>query len=414
VAPYLTDAGRLAFRALLALSAATVVAHACAVGVLLVLARALAPAQFGVLSFALTAQGYLVLLGGLACGPVVIREMVQRPDDLDALVGAFVGVTATSGLLACGMALVVISLAPMSADERWLLSFVAIGSLPGAMLPQPLFDAHHRQARGAIVTALSELLALAAIAWLWWLRALSLPAVGTVYATKWALASGGQWITYHLTVRRVRWRWSPDDIAVIVRSSWPVLFGGILFFVPLSAGVLLVRFRAGPSEAALIGIAYQVANAYQILGALVAQIVQPHIYGAYGLHRGFLAKLGLFAALFLSTAGLLAFAGGWVAVRLLLPPFYRAATGAMPWLIGAAALLTVGRLLSAYLLRFGQERFFLGAQLASAVLYVGACLVLAGPWIRPGAAVLAPGAVLVGVVACAWRVRSRLDKARLP
>jgi O-antigen/teichoic acid export membrane protein len=282
------------------------------------------------------------------------------------------------------------------------------------MAAQPLFDAHHRQAHGAMVSALAEVLALAAVLALWSGGALSLPVVGAVYAAKWALASAGQLLAYHLAVRSLGWRWSPTDLGVLVRSSWPILFAAVLLFVPLSAGVLLVRLRAGPGEAALFGLAYQVANAHQIVGALGVQVVQPHIYGEYGLHRGFLVKLGVFAALFLGGAAVLALAGGWLVVRLLLPPFYGAALGPMAWLLAAAALLTVGRLLSAYLLRLHEERFILGAQLASALVYIGACLALPVPWIGVGAAVLAPFAALVGVAACAWRVRVCLREVPLP
>jgi O-antigen/teichoic acid export membrane protein len=264
------------------------------------------------------------------------------------------------------------------------------------------------------VTAVAEVLALAAVLVSWAVGALSLPVVALVYAAKWTVASGGQLLAYHLEVRPVRWRWSPPDIALLVRTSWPILLASMLFFVPLSAGVVLVRLRAGPSEAALFGLAYQVANAYQILGALVVQVVQPHIYGVYGLHRAFLARLGAFAALFLGGLGLLALAGARLTVVFLLPPFYRAALWAMPWLLAAAALLTVARLLSAYLLRLGEERFIMGAHLATALLYVGACLAVPVSSVVIGAAVIAPCAALLGVVACWWRVRARLSEAPAP
>lgn len=410
-APYLTEAGRLAFRALLGLSASTALAHASAAGVLLLLARALEPAQFGVLSFALTAQGYLLILGSLACGSVVIREGVQRPGDVDAITTSFLSLTVTSSVLTCAATLAAIGLAPVAGEERWLLSLVAIGIVPSSVSPQPLFDMHHRQAHGAMVAAVGELAALLAVLGLWWSGTLSLRTAGAVYATKWWLVSGGQLAVYRSAVRRLRWRWSPADLRLLVRSSWPIMFAAMLFFVPLSSGVILVRLRSGPAEAALFGLAYQVANAYQIFTALGLQVVQPHIFGAHGLHTGFRSKLMVFATLFLGGVGALALVGGWGVVSLLLPPIYRAAVPAMPWLLAAAALLTVGRILSAYLVRFDDGPFILAAQLASAILYVGACLALPPHWIRPGAAVLAPCAVLVAAAACAWRVRARILEA---
>jgi O-antigen/teichoic acid export membrane protein len=410
----LTGAGRAALGALLGLSASTAVAHASAVGVLLILARALEPTRFGQLSFALTAQGYLVLLGSLACGSVVIREGVRRPGDLDAITTSFFGLTATSSVVSCAAVLVTIGMAPVSSEERWLLTFVAIGTVAASMSPQALFDAHHRQARGGMVTAAAEVTALLAVLALWRGGALGLPAVGAVYAAKWGLASTGQALVYHLTVRRLRWRRSSAEWRLLLRSSWPILFASMLFFVPLSSGVVLVRLRGGPDEAALFGLAYQVASAYHIFAALGVQVVQPHIYGVHGLDRGFLARLAVSATVFLGGAAVLAFAGGWAVVRLALPPFYRAAVPVMPWLLAAAALLALGRILSAYLLRFDDGPFILAAHLASALLYVAACLLLPAPWIRPGAAVLAPCAVLAASGACAWKVRARIREASSP
>jgi hypothetical protein len=136
--------------------------------------------------------------------------------------------------------------------------------------------------------------------------------------------------------------------------------------------------------------------------------VQPHIFGRWGLHRGFLAKLALFALLFLGSVGVLVFIGGWTVVSLLLPPVYHAALPLMAWLLAAAALLTIGRILSVYLVRFDDGPFIVAAHLLSAVVYVGGCLVMPSTRITSGAATLAACAALVGSAACVWRVNERI------
>ncbi len=405
---YLTEAGRRALGNLLGLAVWTALWQLSGVGALLLLTRALGPEQFGALSFALTAQTYLVLLGSLSCGSVVIREGVQRPSDMDAIGTSFLVLTGTSSALVCAGSLIAVALAPMSNGERWLLILVALGSVPAAMNAQPLFDAHHRQASGAAVGALAEVLGLLAVVWLWRGGGLSLPAVGAVYAAKWGLTLAGQILAYHAGVRRLRWRWRPEDMRRILRSSWPILFAALLFFVPLTSGVLVLRLRSGPADAALFGLASQVASAYLIFAGLGLQVVQPHIAGRYGLHPGFLAKLALFSAALLGGLGALALAGGWGVVRLLLPPFYQAAVRPMAWLLVAALLLAVARLTHVYLLRLEDASFILAAHLASALLYVGGCLLSPATWIGPAAAVLAPGAVLIATAACLWRVRVRI------
>ncbi len=195
----------------------------------------------------------------------------------------------------------------MSGGERRLLALVAVGSVPASVNIQPLFDVHHSQARVVAVGAVAEVLGLLAVTWLWWSGGLTLPTLGGVYAAKWGLASAGQLLMYHAGVRRLRWRYSPPDTTRILELSW---LAALLFPLPLSGSVLLVRLRGGPGDAALVGLGYQVANACMVLGGLGLQVVQPHIAGQYGLHPGFLRKLALFAVLLLGSLAALAFAGG--------------------------------------------------------------------------------------------------------
>jgi O-antigen/teichoic acid export membrane protein len=408
VGAYATEAGRQALRNLVGLLAWTAVWQTSTVGTVLLLSRGLDPERFGILNFALTWQTYLTLLGSLACGSVVIREGVQRPDELDAIVTSFLSLTATSSMLVCAASLIVVGLAPVSGGEQWLLALVAAGSVPASMNIQPLFDIHHSQARGVAVGAVAEVLGLLAVTWLWWSGGLTLPILGGVYAAKWGLTSAGQLLAYHASIRRLRWRYSPVDTRRILGLSWPILFAALLYTLPLSASVLLVRLRSGPVDAALVGLGYQVANAYLVLGGLGLQVVQPHIAGQYGLHLSFLRKLALFAALFLSSLAALAFAGAWAVVRFLLPPIYEAAIAPMAWLLAASVLLLVARIAHVYLVRFEDGAFILTAHLASALLYASGCLLLTPAWMKTGAAVLAPCAVLVATAACLWRVRCRI------
>jgi O-antigen/teichoic acid export membrane protein len=410
VASYMTEAGRRALRNLIGLLAWTALWQASALGSLLLLSLGLAPEQFGMLSFALTAQTYLVLLGSLGCGSIVIREGIQRPSDLDAILTSFLTLTATSSALVCAGSLLVVSLAPVSGEEGWLLSLVAMGSIPASMNLQPLFDIHHDQARGVSVGAVAEALGLLAVVLLWRSGALTLRTLGGVYAVKWSLAWAGQLLVYHAGIRRMRWRRSPGDTRRILRLSWPILFASLLFLLPLGGGVLLVRLRSGPTDAALIGLAYQAASAYLTLASLGLQVVQPHIAGPYGLYPGFLRKLALFAGLLLGCLAALALAVGWAVLRLL-PPVYGGAIVPMAWLLAAAGLLLIARLSHMFLIRFEDGPFILGSHFATALVYVGGCSLISPPWLRTGAAVLAPWAVLIATGACLWRVRRRIAES---
>jgi O-antigen/teichoic acid export membrane protein len=163
VRSYLTDAGRQALGNLVWLSVGMVLAQGCAFGVLVILTRALGPAEYGSVVVALTLQTYLVQIGSLTSGPVVIREGTQRPEDLDRLTSAYLLLTAVGSGLVCALSLVTIWLVPRSDGERWLLTLVTLGTIPSSLSLYPLFSVHHRQARGAMVTFVGELRAAVAL-----------------------------------------------------------------------------------------------------------------------------------------------------------------------------------------------------------------------------------------------------------
>ncbi len=87
------------------------------------------------------------------------------------------------------------------------------------------------------VGALVEALGLLTVLWLWRGGELRLPVLGGVYAGKWGLVWIGQVLVYHMSIRRLSWRHSPEDMRRILRSSAPILGAALVFFVPLSAGV---------------------------------------------------------------------------------------------------------------------------------------------------------------------------------
>jgi O-antigen/teichoic acid export membrane protein len=408
VGGYLTEAGRTAFGNLLGLVISTAFQQGSTIGVLVVVTRALAPAEFGLLAFALTLHAYLVLVGSLSSGAVVIRESVQRPQAISEIATAFFVLTAASSTLVCASVLAVVAASPVPGSERWLLALVALGIVPASMNMQPLYDAHHRQAWWAAIGAVAEGLGLVAVLWLWRGDALALPALGGVYAAKWGLSMAGQFLLFRATVLPIRWAPWCVEAGRILRASWPILLASVLFLIPLSSGVLLVRLRGGPAEAALFGLASQVANAYLIFASLGLQVLHPHVVGRYGLHRGFVGKLAVFTTVFVGGLAVLTFAGGWGMVRLLLPTTYEAAVAPMAWLLVAGVMLALARIGHAYLVRLQDEAFILVAHAVSAVLYAGGVLLVPASSVAMAAAALAPCAALAATAACFLRVRWRL------
>jgi O-antigen/teichoic acid export membrane protein len=401
---YGTEAGRRALWNLTGSSVCAIFAQACGACGLLLLTGWLGQEGYGALGFALTLQWYLMLAGSVGSGSLVIRDGAERPAEIDAITTSYFALTGLSSTAVCAATLIGAALAPVTGDERWLLALVAVGTIPASASPAPLFALQHRQARAAFIGLIGEAAQLVAVFVLTRSGPPRLAAVGLIFAAKWASVALGQLVVYHLTVRRLRWSYSTAHLRQLFRSSWPMMLVALVFFVPLNAGVLMVRTLSGDAAAGVYTIAYQVANAYYAFASLAVQIVQPHISGVHGLEASFVRKLTLFAAGFFGGLALLAGAGGVVLIQGLLAPAYRPATVPMAFLLLGALMMLAGNIAHIYLLRFNAQRLLLAIHVTAALAYWagGALLVarvgLLGPavWTAVVTAV-ATGACLAGV-----------------
>lgn len=391
IRPYLTTAGREALGNLIWMILWTGLSYGCGLAVIFTLTAALGPQQYGAYSAATILYSYLILVGSVGAGAVVVREAARPEEDSARILGAYFRLTtATStavALAAAGGAWLLFT-AP---DERLLLTLLAVGVPPLSVSAVPFFIAHHRQARSAGLTCLGEVLALLAILALDRGGALTLVAIGAIYAVKAWGVSVLLYLVYHLTVHPLRWSAPRGEARRMWHSAWPLVLAAVVNLVPLNAGIFFVRPAHGETAAAVYGIATMIATAYYMFAALALQILLPHILGPHGLERCFLRKLAVFAVAFFGVMGLAFFGAGWLAIELVLPAAYRPAVVPMGLLLLGAANMLLASVVHQYLLRFHLERFVMAVQVAGCALYAGGCLVLvpaAGDWVAAGLTVL--------------------------
>jgi O-antigen/teichoic acid export membrane protein len=407
VRSYDTEAGRRALWNLVWSSLCTVLGQACGLCALLLLTGVLGPEKYGALAFALTLQWYMGLVGGIGAGSMVIRDGSQSPQDLDTITTSYFVITGLSSGCIIAVTLLGAAVAPVSAEEGWLLALFAVGNVAVAATPMPLFVVQHRQARGGLIAAVGETFGLAMILFLARSGFLTLPAVGMIYSVKWVAVAVVQFLVYHRTVRPLRWSYCTSHVRRLLHGSWPMMFVALVFYIPLNAGVVLVRTLEGDAEAGIYGIAYQAAGAYYGFAALGVQIVQPHITGPYGVERSFVRKLCLFAALFFGGLALFVGVGALLVIRVILNAAYQSAVIPMAFLVGCALVLLFANLAHIYLLRFQEQRFLLCVHLCEAGVYLGGGALLVARFGFPAAALWAVTTALLGTMACLARVRTR-------
>ncbi|MCR4411015.1 MAG: oligosaccharide flippase family protein [Thermoguttaceae bacterium] len=345
----------------------TALSQLCLLAVVLVLTGVLGREQFGIFSTALAIQTYIVLFGSAGMPAVVVREMVQRPADRAAIASTFLAIALSLGLVSAAAIALVVAFLGISPEEKLLLGILSLGAAAACANPVALFDALHRQALPAIAMALADLVLLACVLAGWHWGVLSLVRVGVLFSAKWVLL-----VLLLVAVVRRLVPVSPrqvrlSEVCQLWRSSWSILLASLLAMVPIAGGTLFVRWFRGPAEAAIMGLATQVLQAYVMLAALAHRLMRPHVAGVHGFQRSFMLKLAAFYATFLSSLYVGALVVVELLVRCFLPPGY--ADALWPCRLAATAGLVAGTatIFHNYLLVQKRERAILVGYFAAAL-----------------------------------------------
>ncbi|MGQ9563562.1 MAG: oligosaccharide flippase family protein, partial [Thermogutta sp.] len=246
---YLTPAGKRAAWNLSWMLLGRLVGHVSLLGAVLLLTHALSGEQFGMVTTALAVQGYILLLGSAGMPAVVVREAVQRPQELSQIGATYLLVSWTIGGAAAAIAIFAVMLMPLSTSERWLLALMFFGAAAAAGNPEALYDALHSQAVPAIVFAVSDGGFLIAVVLMIWRGDITLPLLGALFLAKWVL-SIGTLVLVLLAQNRFSFRDAKLGQAIrLWRSSWPLLVAGFLAMIPVSGGTIITRFLYGTQEA---------------------------------------------------------------------------------------------------------------------------------------------------------------------
>ena len=401
---HLTPAARLAAWNFFWMVLGRVVGQAAQVGVVLLLTRHLTQSQFGMFMTALAIQGYVLLVGSAGLPAVVVREMVQRPQDQRRIASTYLSMTAVMGFGAWTVLSVIVIFLPLGPSEKSLLILTSLAAAIASINPEPLFDSQHAQATASMLVVLGDLLLPAAILLLIATNRLTLTTIGICLVFKWLLVvlllRSNKKVRHLLSSRFV----SLQEARCLWRSSCHLLIAGALAMVPVSGPTIVARVFSGPQEAAIVGLAVQVLQAYIMIVALVQRLLRPHVAGPYGFDRQFVVKLVVFNVAVLSTLFVCAVMGSYVVVRWLLPTEYGAAFVPCVIMAGAGFVGGCGSAVNTYLLVMSRERSILLSFIAAAATFTLAAAFCLSNSFAVGLA-LATGSAYVAMVGVgAWQL----------
>lgn len=368
-----------------------IVAMGLSLVVTLLVARHLAPTQFGQFSYLLALVGVATPLSALGLNAIVTRELVQRPQQSHTIMGTALGLRLL-GACIVGCITAVLAFWWVETPLRpWFLLLLLGNLFTAAYVVDYWLQARvaNRDAalvRTCVLLFLSALRLLAVylgagLPWFIALSAVELACLGCAFILAYARRSDG--------LRYLRW--CRREALHLLRHSWWLLFSAFAAIIYLKIDQIMLGQMVSPRELGLYAVAARLSEVWYFFPTAIVVSFFPRLLR----HRAhdeaqYYRQLQQLNDLLFACALVVALLTQWVAeplIALLFGAEYAPASQILIIHIWAGLFIFMRELLSKWLLAENLLRFSLFTQLSGAVVNVGLNLLLIPRYGAVGAAV---------------------------
>ncbi|CAH2032039.1 flippase [Trichlorobacter ammonificans] len=339
-------------------------------------ARYLGPEGYGLLSFA---GSYVMLFSALALfglESLVVRELVTRPDQREAILGTTCLIRCAAGLAAYLLALPLLLLI-RPGDSAALLLTALLGS---SLLFQSLevidlwFQSKVRSRFSVCARSVAFLLSSGAKLALVLSKA-SLTAIAVATAAEALLTGLGLIVAYRMAGGSLRaWRWDRGQFSRLVTGAVPMLLSGVVLMIYLRVDQVMLGALADAGQVGQYAAAVRIAELWYFVPAAIVSSVFPDLVRVREqdpvLFQDKLQRLyNLLAFLGYAVALPVTLLAPWL-VRLLFGPSYQPAAPLLAVLIWAGLFANITVVRNAHFIALEWGRSLLWATTAGAAANV--------------------------------------------
>lgn len=233
--------------------------------------RYLGPEQFGVLNYAIALTAIFGVFATLGMDGIVIREMVNRPEQTPQILGTAFGLR----LLGALVAMLLVYLAAVATRDggaaTLLALIVSLSFLPGSLEVMELWFQKNIQARYTVVARVGATLLVSAarLALVYYRAPLEYFAVMQIVDTLF----GGLALAVAFKARGQRitaWRFDRPVAMGLLRDSWPLIASGLLVSIYTRIEQVLVKNVLGDYS---VGIYYSAVRITEVWGFIPSALL---------------------------------------------------------------------------------------------------------------------------------------------
>jgi len=357
------------------------------------LARVLGPAQFGKFNYALA---YVALFSSVAnCGldGIVVRNLVQNPDDKNLILGSAFMLKLMGALLAIAMCVgSVLLVEPNDALARMLVMVLALGLIFPAFDVVDFWFQSKVASKYAVIAKMPALLLMFGARAVLLLGAASLVAFAWVQALESAMAAVGLVFVYrYLGDRITNWRPALAYAVALIKESWPLILAGLSVMLYMKIDIVMLGKMSGDRETGLYSAASRLSEGFYFVPMVITASFAPLLMRARATARdqymqSLLKLYVLMVRLSLALAAVLAFVAPWL-IEVLFGVDYSESSAVLRVHIWAAIGVFLGVASSQYLTNEGLQKLSLFRTLIGMVTNIVLNLMLIPAYGAMGAAV---------------------------
>jgi len=240
-------------------------------------ARYLGPEQFGILSYAMAFAGLFGVLATLGLDQIIVRDIVQNPNNKDEIIGTAFMLKLTGGFLALIAALVIIFF--MRSGDN--LTIALVGIVTAGMIFQAfdVIDFWFQAKVQSKYTVFAKngaflVMALGKIALI--LTHAPLIAFALAGLIEIILGSCGLIVFYQRQVAHLRdWRVSFTQAKELLHVSWPLILAGLAISVYMKIGQVMLGNMVSEAEVGIYTAAVRISEVWYFIPMIITSSIYP-------------------------------------------------------------------------------------------------------------------------------------------
>jgi len=245
----------------------------------ILIARYLGPENYGILSYALSVTAFMAVFVYLGLSGLVVRDIVQHPDEKDKLLGTTFSLKFIGGLLAF---LVVLGLAKFghntSKSESWILLIIGFSLFARPFETIDFWFQSQIQSKYTVFAKSTAFMATTIMKVLLVFFGATIVAIAVASSLEFILASVLLVCVYRYKGFSIfQWKAQFSKAKELLSQSWIIILSGFLALVNLRVDQIMLRWMTDATEVGIYSVAVVFSEAWYFIPTAIAMSVYPRL-----------------------------------------------------------------------------------------------------------------------------------------